>query len=158
MLVVRCVLLATVLFSACRQVPPEERIDRLRSRFTATASSMTERRPSETATAGGEPLVVVEGAGPRSTTILLDVVLTSTARSTLAGLTLDVSQVDAKGESKEVRRLFVDTSRVRPGNDVQATLVLDHVSYEDGDQFAAEVRSPIAAAERGAYREYAPSG
>lgn len=170
----------------CRQLTPEEKVASLRSQYTAEALSFVVVEPEETVVAedelpgaeeaveGEEVLeeVEVEAAEetdigeidepgepvPGPVTVLVDVLVSTTATDKLDGLTLDVFHADAQQDVKENRRVWIDTSGVVRGPGTQFTLELEDVDYEEGDGFSVEVRSPIPEAERSEYREFQEAG
>jgi hypothetical protein len=89
--------------------------------------------------------------------VVLDVLVGWDGGEALPGLTLDISMADATGKEKAHRRVFADVSKVDRGG-AQISLVLDELPYLAGDGFFVEVRTPVPAAERGDYREFAPGG
>ncbi len=58
------------------------------------------------------------------------------------------------GAEKARRRLWVDTSGIDKGVEVQVTATVADLDYQPGDGFHVEVRHPIPVAERGDYREF----
>jgi hypothetical protein len=130
-------LLAT-LAVGCGTADPARDLDRRRAQYSATVGSFVVR---------DEP---AEGRQE----ILLDVLLQFSGNEPLAGITVDVSVADAAGREKASRKIWVSTAGVARGVDRQVTVTLDDVPYQPGDGFFVEVRSPIPAAERGAYREF----
>lgn len=72
----------------------------------------------------------------------------------LRGITLDVDQVGAAGESRRHWRVWVDTAALAPGRELRAGQVLEDVDYAPGDGFRVEVRRSVPAAERARYPEW----
>ncbi len=84
----------------------------------------------------------------------LDLIVQHDADEMLPGITVEISMVDSAQQEKGRWQLWVDTSGLRKANQLQLTHVLEDVPYVEGDGFAAEVRVPVPAAERGNYREF----
>ncbi|MGH9379872.1 MAG: hypothetical protein ACRD2Z_04585 [Thermoanaerobaculia bacterium] len=74
----------------------------------------------------------------------------------LPGLTLDIALVDAAGNEKDRRRVWIDTSEIARGPGVQLSHDLEDVELAEGDTFHVEMRSPVPAEERAEYREFTP--
>lgn len=114
--------------------------------------------------AGGEPAAAAElgeaeaeqtpAERPVETDVILDILVSTTSDEYLAGVTLDVFQVDAEEREKDRRHIWVDTSDLLRGGGTQVTHVLEDVDYEPGDGFYVEVRTPIPPDERAEYREF----
>ena len=94
-------------------------------------------------------------SAPALSDVILDVLVSTEARETLAGLTIELEHVDASLAVKGTRRMWIDVSGIQRGAAGQLSLVAEDVPYEDGDAFAVSVRSPIPVAERGEYQEFA---
>jgi hypothetical protein len=90
-------------------------------------------------------------------TFILDVLVGWQGGEPLPGLTLDVSMAAPGGAEKAHRRVWIETAGVDRGGE-QITLELADLPWEPGDGFFVEVRSPVPAAERGDYREFAAGG
>lgn len=135
-------LLALAVASGCGASDPAQRIEALRSHYDAELS--------------GAGFVVRDDPASGKQEILLDVLVRWEGRERLPGITLDVSMGDATGKEKANRRIWVDTAKLDRGPGEQTTLTLTDIPYQPGDGFFVEVRSPIPAAERGDYREFAP--
>jgi hypothetical protein len=95
-----------------------------------------------------------EGEAPARQEILLDILVRRDGRDALPGLTVDLSVAGAGGAEKARRQLWVDTSGIGKGVEVQLAVTVDGLEYQPGDGFHVEVRHPVPAAERGAYREF----
>jgi hypothetical protein len=117
---------------------PALRIEARRARYTATAQSF----------------VVRDDPGAAQQQVVLDVLVGWRGGDPLPGLTVDVSMADPTGKEKEHRRAWLDVSKVDQGG-AQMSVVLDDVPYQAGDGFYVEVRTPVPAAERANYREFA---
>ncbi len=135
-------LLALALALGCGAANPAQRVEALRSHYDAELS--------------GAGFVVRDDPASGKREILLDVLVRWEGHERLPGITLDVSMGDATGKEKAARRVWVDTSKLDRGPGEQTTLTLTDLPYQPGDGFFVEVRSPIPAAERGDYREFAP--
>lgn len=163
-------LTALLVLGTCRELTPEERINVIRSRYTAELTGFVVREePEEGAVEGvdvasGEgaeaaaEVLEAEGVGtdelPLTSEVIFDILVAVEGTEKLPGITLDLSQVDSEREEKDHRLLWVDTSRVERGSGTQFTYVLDDISYEPGDGFHVEVRVPIPAEEQSLYREF----
>lgn len=90
-------------------------------------------------------------------TFILDVLVGWQGGEPLPGLTLDVSMAAPGGAEKAHRRVWIETAGVDRGGE-QISLELADLPWEPGDGFFVEVRSPVPAAERGDYREFAAGG
>ena len=117
---------------------PALRIEARRARYTATLQSF----------------VVRDDPGAARQQVVLDLMVGWQGGDPLPGLTADVSIADTSGKEKDHRRAWLDVTRVDQGG-AQLSIVLDDVPYQAGDGFYVEVRSPVPAAERGEYREFA---
>jgi len=152
-------------------VSPEERTAKLRSRYQARVNgfyvtaeplvveAMVEPEGSEEEAAGEDAVEGEEAAEQEmvlSQNAHLDLIVQHDANEMLAGITVEIFMVDGAEQEKGRWQLWVDTSRLRKANQMQLTHVLEDVPYVEGDGFAAEVRIPIPAAERGDYREFDP--
>lgn len=111
------------------------------------------QRSSYSATMNG--FVVRDDPDTGKQEIVLDVLVRWDGTKPLDGVTIDLSVADAAGREKAVRHLWVDTAGLGKGPGKQVTLTLTDLPYQAGDGFFVEVRAPIPAAERSAYREFA---
>lgn len=136
------VLLAVVLAPGCARDPIAE-IESRRARYSASLGGFVVR----------EYPAAEQGAARQE--ILLDVLVQFDGREPLDGLTLDLSMADGAGREKARRLLWVDVTGLGKGPGRQYSLVVDDLPYQAGDGFWVEVRSPVPAAERGEYREFA---
>ncbi len=164
---------------ACFSKSPEERVAEVRSRYRATLNGFVVREepivPAEE-TELGEGMVGETGAEkspeisevaiteesfdpiPVIQTVMLDILVRHNSSDTVPGLTVDISMVDGSGVEKGHWRVWLDTSKVVKATPTQFTHILEGVGYEEGDGFAAEVRHPVPAAERGDYKEFSTAG
>jgi hypothetical protein len=156
------------LLVSCRQLTPEERIEIVRSRYTAELTGfVVEQEPLtalvQTETGAEEAPEVDVAAAPEegeepvvplTSNIVFDLLVRTESTEKLAGITLDVSHADAEEEEKDHRLIWLDVSGVDRGPGTQFTYVVEDVDYRQGDRFHVEVRSPIAAEERADYREF----
>lgn len=108
------------------------------------------RRSAYSATLSG--FVLRDEPGRERPEVVLDVVIEGQSRPPLAGITVDVSMVDAAEREKAHRRSWVDLEGAGPGG-AQVALTFDDLDYAPGDGFWVEVRVPVPEAERGEYRE-----
>lgn len=161
-------LAAPVLGLACASEPkdPAERVSEIRSRYSARLNGFVvhqvPEQPAEPpAEVPGEAVAddqagSVEALGPVPVrqAVTLDVLVALEGRESLPGLTLDVTQADAREEEKASWRVYLDVTDVHRGPGTQISHRLEDVEFEDGDRFHVEVRHPVPAAERGEYREF----
>jgi hypothetical protein len=168
--VVCTVVLSSIMtLSACSPASPEEQIAQLRSRYEARVNgfyvtaeplvveAMVEPEASEEETAGEDAVEGEDVEEPEmvvSQNAHLDLIVQHDADEMLPGITVEISMVDSAQQEKGRWQLWVDTSGLRKANQLQLTHVLEDVPYVEGDGFAAEVRVPVPAAERGNYREF----
>lgn len=120
---------------------PARRIEARRAAYDATLQSY----------------VVRDDPANSGRTFILDVLVGWQGGEPLPGLTLDVSMAAPGGAEKAHRRIWIETAGVDRGGE-QITLELTDLPWEPGDGFFVEVRSPVPAAERGDYREFAAGG
>lgn len=179
-----CALLAvaTVGLAGCSQKSPEERVAELRRHYNAELNSFViEETPLEPAPASAEEGLVGEGMAGEGMAgeemeggmegeeamaepvevrkdVVLDVLVQNRATEPLAGLTLDIGLVDADKNEKAHYRHWVDTSNLLKGRGESFVHRIEDVPYEDGDAFYVEIRTPVPAAERGEYQEFATAG
>jgi hypothetical protein len=126
------------LAAACA-VDPVLQIERQRSRYTASVGSFVVR--DDPATGRQE--------------IVLDVLVRFDGSEPLPGLTLDLSMADPARREKAHRRVWIEVAGIQKGPGSQLTVTLDDLPYQSGDGFFVEVRTPVPAAERSEYREFA---
>lgn len=86
--------------------------------------------------------------------VVLDVHLAWNGREALPGITLDLTMIDASGEVKTRRKLWVETGGLVRGDSRQIEFTVADLDYREGDGFYVEVRSPIPPEERNEYREF----
>jgi hypothetical protein len=162
----------------CTQPSPEERVDRARSEYTVQLTSFAvDDQPQLLPVAGaddgaelppadgeevaaGTPVEAAEEAVvvPTTTSVVLDILVTTEGDDRLPGLSVELEQVGADGAVKMERLLWLDVSQVVRGSGAQATHVVEDVDYEEGDGFAVSIRSPVPPGERAAYREFQNAG
>lgn len=167
-----------VVMVACAEKSPEEKVADMRARYTATVNEggmMVKQVPliDETMEEGMEGMEEVtageEAAGdegeamegeeameevPVRTEVTLDILVRNENRENLDQLTLDITQRDGAGNTKETYRVTIDASDIGPGPGTQVAQVLEDVDYEEGDAFAVEVRHPVPPEQRGEYPEF----
>ena len=95
-----------------------------------------------------------EGPVPVVQDIILDIVVSHDSFDKLPGVTVDISMQDGSQAEKGSWKVWVETAALEKGNHLQITHLLEGVSYEEGDGFFVEVRSPIAPEEQGDYPEF----
>ena len=134
-------LAAALLGGACGRDPQRQVAD-ARQRYEARLNAFVIRD------------LPAEGAQPARQVIDLDILVRRDGRESLPGLTLDISVAGPDGKEKAHRLAWVDTSRIEKGNEVGVNVQLEGVEYRAGDGFYVEVRRPVPAAERAAYREF----
>jgi hypothetical protein len=103
-----------------------------------------------------DPVAAGAGAPAVRSDAILQVVVTTAGQQDLPGVTLDVRQVGADRHVKERRQVWVETAGLGRGGETRVTHVMENVDWDAGDGFVVEVRTPIPAAERAAYREFEP--
>ncbi|MCL4837558.1 MAG: hypothetical protein KJ058_06315 [Thermoanaerobaculia bacterium] len=142
-LVVPSLLAAAALLLAwgCGGAGPE-RIARVRAQYEARLNGFVVRD------------LPAEGEAPPRQEVLLDILVRRNGKEALSGLTLDLSVAGPGGTEKARRQLWVDTSGIGKGVEAQLAVTVADLDYQPGDGFHVEVRHPIPAAERGAYREF----
>jgi hypothetical protein len=187
---VTATVLVLLVAGACGPPPsPEEQVSELRSTYTAELNGFViSQEPVEPAASeeGGEqpmaeeaaPSEDVEDAGAAAAEgemaedemagaaavrqdALLDILVSTTSRETLSGLTVDVTQADPDGDVKQTWRVYLDTADVHRGPGTQITYRLEGVDFREGDGFNVQVRHPVPPGERSDYREfqeYSPEG
>lgn len=168
---------------ACGGAPddPAEQVAEIRSGYSAELNSwVVDQRPAPQAMpapeteAPEEDAPPVEGTGdggaapeaesaaeaevPVRQDVILDILVSHESRDSLPGITVDVTQVDAEENAKNVWRVYLDTGDILPGPGTQLTHRLEGVDVAPGDGFHVEVRHPVPAAERGEYREFQEYG
>lgn len=126
------------------------------SASSAMAAGEATAVASEAAAEGEEGMPTDEG--PRSTGVLLDLLIQFQGESPLPGITVDVDLVDAGGTIKDTYHEWVETSGFRSGDERQVELQLEADEFEDGDQFSVEWEAFVPAEDRGEYREFAEAG
>jgi hypothetical protein len=170
------VLLSVVAMTACGPTDPADRAAGLRARYEARVNSFYVKAEPVVVEAiaelEGEELAeevaseapegeAMEDAEPEMALIQnahLDLIVQHDANEMLPGITIEIFMIDAAQQEKGRWQVWVDTSALRKANQQQLTHVLEDVPYVEGDGFAAEVRTPIPADERGNYREFDPQG
>lgn len=169
------------LFAACQKASGPERVEALRAKFevrlngfvvreapVAAPVAATEATPAPDSAAGEPAALPAEGAAEAAAgaapeaapvaaerDVVLDLLVHNDSRETLPGITVDVSQAGEDEVEKAHFRVWVDTSRIAPGQSTQVSHVLEGVPFAPGDRFAVEVVSPVPAEQRGEYREFA---
>ena len=96
-------------------------------------------------------------AEPPKATILFDLLIRFEGEDPLSGITVDITQADPFERQKEHRRHWIDTSHFLGGSLEQVSFELEGFDFEDGDVFSVELQ-PVAAEERGEYREFSEVG
>lgn len=103
--------------------------------------------------------IVVEDLplGPVLQDVTLDLLVRNdNVADRLPGLTLDIALVDAAGNEKDRRLVWIDTSGIARGPGVQLSHDLEDVELAEGDTFHVEVRSPVPPEDRADYAEFTP--
>lgn len=167
------VALSTLAMIGCAPKSPEEKVADLRARYSAELNSFIVRQApvepaapvdavadepadesapaADDAADGEEP---VEPAEPEMRQdVMLDILVWHDANESLPGITLEVTMADGETEL-ESWRVYVDTAGLPKANKRAVTHVLEGVDYVEGYGFNVGVRSPVPAAERGAYKEF----
>ena len=142
LLALSILLAGALLFSwGCGGSGPE-RVARIRAQYEARLNGFVVRD------------LPAEGERPARQEILLDILVRRDGKESLPGLTLDLSVAAAGGAEKARRQLWVDTAAIAKGVEAQLAVTVSDLDYQPGDGFHVEVRHPVPAAERGAYREF----
>ena len=155
--------------AACAAKSPLEQLNENRSRYSAELNGFfiqetpvvaevdaeMEVEPDD----GGEPADVEDAEVEEAPVEViqnahLDILVKHDSFEKLAGLTLDIVQIDAGQAEKGRWLLWVDTANVERANPPQYSHVLESVDYVEGDGFSVEVRHPVPEGERGDYREF----
>ncbi len=174
----------SLLLVSCAEKSPEEKVEAMRRLYTAeltnfvvmqtpvadTESDSVSDSVSEPTAAGDAPdsqaddgsASEEEGADAPaepppvevSRSILLDILVQNTGSEALPGITVDISQIDPSGQEKGSWKVFLELPNLAHGMTEQVSYVLEDADFVEGDGFHAEVRSPVPAAERGAYAEF----
>lgn len=171
------------LATGCQQSTPEEQLIEARSKYEATLNNFivtqvplveeepaqgegesTDGEPDESAEAEAEGDADAEASGeegeemveevPVRQDVTVDLTIRHESGDALDGITVDFYMSDG---DREVRswKVWFDTAAVAahtPG--VQFSHTFEDVDYQEGYGFAAEIRSPVPAGERGDYREF----
>lgn len=109
---------------------------------------------AEEAEEGGEE-AIPEEVGPRTSTVLFDLVVRFEGSDPLPGVTVEISHVDAERNEKELRFHYLETGEIRRGGSQQIELVLEGFEIEEGDAFSVDLQSFVAPEDYGRYREFA---
>jgi hypothetical protein len=159
---------------ACQKLSPEEKVEKTRSQFSVQASPFSIRETPLSPPEDQEDLdeAIDERAGGVADEteetddgysddqplvrkdVLIDVLVGTESSEPLPGLTLDVDHVDADRQLKRRYLYWIDTSSVIKGSNIQVTVVIEDVDYQEGDAFSVSIRSPVPADERSGYREF----
>ena len=146
-----------------------DKIDYLRSKYTVELTAFTVRDFVEPAAepTEGEPAdegeAAAEGDGEEADAVnqptirqdgYLDLLVSTTAKEPLPGITVDFYLQGPDGAEKATHRAYVETTGVTYGNAAQIGVVWEGIPYEDGDALAAQVREPVPAGDHAEYREY----
>lgn len=164
----------------CAGKSPEEKVEAIRSRYTAdlngffvrqepVAQPAAEMEEGMEAAEEGEPTADEAGemeemeemeAAPveLSQDATLDILVRHESSENLPGITIDILMQSASNQEKGRWTMWAETAGLEKGTHLQLTHVLEDVPYEEGDGFFVEVRSPIPADERADYPEFAPGG
>lgn len=87
--------------------------------------------------------------------VLFDVIVSFDGRKPLPGVTVDIEHKDPFDKVKGTYRQFIETPNMAKDDVLLKDFVLEDVSYEPGDLFILEIRSPIPPEEQSEYREFA---
>jgi hypothetical protein len=166
------IVICAVSLAGCASKTPVEHVAASRAAYKATLNSFFVKETpivdetvdlvgeveSEAVTeSGAEPEAGDAGSMPAPEVrqdAVLDVIVQHDTREQLAGLTLDVSMVDA--EENEIRHWlhWIDTTGLLKANQRPYSIVFEDVDYQEGYGFHVEVRHPLADSELGQYREF----
>jgi len=148
---------------------PADRVERLRSGYTAEltgfvvdqpAAPAPSPQPGTASTGAAEAAATGEGEAelvappPPVSDVELDLSLRQDGEEQLSGLTVEVALLDPAGREKEHYRIWIDTAALQPGASGQVRYRLEDVPYVAGDRFAVEVRREVPPGERGMYKEF----
>ncbi len=95
-----------------------------------------------------------EPAGPKSTTILFDLVVLFSGSEPLDGITVDVTHADASGTEKKTWRQYLETAGMVKSETRQMAFEAE-VDFVEGDVFSVQLLKYVDPAEYGNYKEYA---
>ena len=166
---------ALLVFTGCAQKSPLETMIENRSRYTAEINGFYVDANPLVADAGagevegegeGEPEGEPEGEGelvePEPVELVqiahLDILIKHDSFEKLAGVTVDIIQVDPDENEKGRWLVWFDTANVERANPTQYSHEIEGIDYVEGDGFTVEVRHPIPEGERGDYQEFANVG
>jgi hypothetical protein len=137
-------------------VTHEEKVELLRSQYTANLESLTVKQEPmmmDGGTSGGEG--GGQSAAPRvRTDAILDILVSTDGEEQLPGLTLDIEHLDAERRAKDRCTFWVETAALARGQSAEVSHVLENVAWETGDAYSVEVRKAIPPDQRSAYREF----
>lgn len=105
----------------------------------------------ETQEASGE-------SAPRSTDVILDLLVRFSGQEPLPGITVEIVQANASGEEKNTSLHWVDTRGVSNSEGLHIPISLEVDDYEDGDAFSVEWSAFVPPEVRGEYREFSEPG
>jgi hypothetical protein len=139
----------------------EERIELLRSQYSARLESLTVRQqpvPAGVAAAGDADGSAVPAPPVVRTDAVLDILVEAAGEERLPGLTVDIEHLDAERRAKDRSTFWVETASLGGGQSAQVTHVLENVAWETGDAYTVAVRRSIPPGERASYREFGGEG
>lgn len=158
----------------CKEVPPEERVAEMRSRYKVRLNEggfLVREEPLEVGVpdeeaeadelggADGQDLEEENGeedvGKPVRQIVTLDIIVQHDNREGLPGVTVEISMVGPERNDKGNWRLWVDTAGLPKATLKQVSWDQEIPNYLKGDGFAVELRHPVPAEERGEYREFA---
>jgi len=157
------IVLSTLVFFGCSETDPQEKVAKLRTRYSAKPTGLIVRQQpleepdldaDQTHADPETDVVVLDSPTPLRQDILLDVLVRYDASERLPGITLEIGILDPAGNVKDSMRRYVDTAALGRGPGSQFQIILEDVDYIDGDQFTVEIRHPIPLEERDEYQEF----
>lgn len=108
---------------------------------------------------GAEGEVDEVEAGPKTTDVLLDLLLYFNGTDSLPGVTIEVSMADPFEKEKATFRRYLETGKMVRGEGRQETLMLEGIeNFETGDVFSVFIRPSVPTEEQGEYPEFATPG
>jgi len=175
-LVCPMIALLTLLLFSCGPKTPEEAVAQARAKYTVTLNTFQVVKPAvedpmeseamdseamEGEAVEGEAMEgeamegeAMEPEGPKSTEILLDLLVAFSGSKSLPGVTIEISHADPFEKEKGTYRRYLETGTVLAGDSRQFVSSLELENFETGDVFSVSVRPVVPPEDQGEYREY----
>jgi hypothetical protein len=160
-----CATAMLVGLGACQPADPVEKLQATRAMYEAEASSFyVQEVPQDTEVApeegdesneeesDGEDMA--EAELPTQSILSLDILVSTSSTEPLAGITVELEQVDSAGAVKSSRQLWLDTTGVQKGVSATKTVRIEDIDYAEGDGFFVSILSPVPADAMANYREF----